>query len=39
VVGDNVLGKAQLDRTAKETGLDAGVASSVEEADRILDGQ
>jgi hypothetical protein len=39
VVGDNALAKAQLDRAAKETGLDAGEASSVEEAERILDGQ
>jgi hypothetical protein len=39
VVGEAVLAQSQLDRGAKNTGLDAGLASSIEEADRILDGK
>jgi len=41
ISGDAVLAQSQLDRGAKGTGMDGNtlVASSIEEADRILDGK
>jgi hypothetical protein len=39
VVGDNVLAGAQFERQSKESGLMANTASSVAEAEKILDSQ
>ncbi|MDY6864726.1 MAG: hypothetical protein SVY15_01960 [Halobacteriota archaeon] len=37
VSGSNVLGRKQFERSGKEAGYSADTASSVEEADRMLD--
>lgn len=37
VAGSNVLGKKQLDRQAKQAGYSTDMASSVEEAEKMLD--
>ena len=37
IVGSDVLGKKQFERNSKEAGYRAAVASSIEEAERMLD--
>lgn len=36
VVGENVLGKMQMQRTAAEVGIDTAYVASLEEAERLL---
>ena len=37
IVGSDVLGKKQFDRNSKQAGYKAAVASSIEEAEKMLD--